>query len=297
MSHLTSSIETFVPDFKAVLVRAKVLGSRFKPVDGGGSETGAVTLKVLELYRGNAPEVGATFEIEGKRRADAERRILDTTNAWNALNFAMNDEMLLALHAGPNPKVFIALAATSAGPLHGADLKEAVVIEALPAPQRLARVRLALQSESDLLQNYALSQLRVPGVATREQGGLALAQAFAATHVSSVRSGLFAEMETPPWVDLSLGPDAANRAILSVWLAAILEESNADRRSSLLNHFAAKLGSTLTPNTLTDRELRAKVAAAIVDPPKAQVAAMLQAAAAAHPAEVRFKRLVEAWSH
>ena len=295
MSNPTGTIEMYIPDPSAVMVRAKVLGSRFKP-NGDRTESGAVTFRVLELYRGPAPAPDSIFEIEGTRNADAERRIMDQANWWNALRFEMNDEVLLALHPTSNPKIYEGLAATTAV-MHGVDLKEALAIEAAPIEHRLARVALALQSESDLLRGYALKELHVPGVATREQGALALAHAFEATRSEVVRLSLLAEMETRPWADMPLGPDAANRAILAAYLKAILHESSAERHASFLNHFAALLGSKLSDDTGKDRDLRAKFAAAIQDPPRAQVASMLQAAASANPSDVRFKRLTEAWAH
>ena len=295
MPILTSKIETFIPDPSAVMVRAKVLGSRFKP-SGAGMETGVVTFKTLDLYRGHAPAPGEIFEIEGVRDADAERRPLDRVNQWNALPFGMNHELVLALHAGPNPKLWIALAVTQSG-VQGADLKEAVAIELLGAGQRLARLQLALRSESYLLQSYAINALREPGVATRDQGALALSQAFEASQSPSVRASLFAAMETPPYPNMSLGPDHANRAILSAWLKAILHESNADRKAEYLDSFAAQLGSKLTEDSGKDQTLRVKFASSIQDPPKAQVAVMLREASAAKPDDARLKRVAEAWSH
>jgi hypothetical protein len=295
MSNLTNKIETYVPDPSVVMVLAKVMGSRFKP-NGDGTESGVVTFKVLDLYRGPAPQPGAIFEISGTRGADALSRPMDGRNQWNALAFAMNDELLLALHPTDNPRLFTALAVAGSA-VHGADLKEALAIESTPVAHRLARLGFAVQSESHLLQNYAFAALRVPGVATREQGALALAHAFEATNVETVRYGLFAEMETPPYADMQQGPDAANRAILSGWLKAILHEQNAERRASFLNHFAARLGSKLSEDPSKDRDLRRKIAAAIQDPPKSEVAAMLDAAASANPSDVRFKRLAEAWAH
>jgi hypothetical protein len=292
MSNLTNKIELYVPDPSVEMVHARVMGSRFKP-NGDGTETGVVTFKVLDLYRGQAPQPAAIFEISGTRSADAVSRPMDGRNQWNALAFAMNDELLLALHPTDNPRLYTALAVAGSA-VHGADLKEAVAIESTPVAHRLARLTFAVQSESHLLQNYAFAALRVPGVATREQGALALAHAFETTEIPTVRYGLFAEMETPPYADMQQGPDAANRAILAAWLKAILHEQNAERRTSFLNHFAARLGSKLSDDPSKDRDLRAKIAAAIQDPPKAEVAAMLQAAASANPGDVRFKRLAEA---
>src|SRR5450432_554378 len=145
MSNLTSKIENYVPDPKVVMVRAKVLGSRFKP-NGDRTESGAITFKSIDLYRGSAPVAGALFEIEGTRNADPNLRLMDARNQWNALPFAMNDELLLALNPGPNPKVFVALAAVPS-PVHGADLREAIAIEATSPAQRLDRLRIAVQSE------------------------------------------------------------------------------------------------------------------------------------------------------
>ena len=295
MSILTNKVENYVPDPSVAMVRAKVLGSRFKP-DGKGSESGAITFKSIDLYRGAGPAPAALFEIEGTRMADANLRMMDARNQWNALPFAMNDELLLALHPSSNPKLFVALAAVPSM-VQGADLKEAMATESTPVVQRIHRLRIAVQSESHLLQNYGFAALRVPGVATREQAAAVLTQAFEAASTAGVRLGLFAEMESPPYADMSKGPDAANRAILSAWLKAILHEQDAERHASLLNHFAAQLGSPLAPDAGRDRDLRARFVAAIQDPPKAQVAAMLRTAAAANPSDDRLKRLAEAWAH
>ena len=294
MPILTNRIETYVPDPAAIMVRAKVLGSRFKP-SGNGMETGLVTFKVLDIYRGIAPAPGAIFEIEGTRDADAERRPMDRVNQWNALRFAMNEELLVALHPGPNAKLWIALAVAQSG-VEGADLKEAVAIEHIAAGQRLGRIQLALRSESYLLESYAINALREPGVATREQGALALAQAFEASRSPSVRASLFAAMETPPYPNMPLGPDSTNRAILSAMLKAILHEPNAERKAEYLDSFAAQLGSRLVDDPAKDQALRLKFADAIQDPPKAQVAALLHEASAAHPNDARLKRVAEAWA-
>jgi hypothetical protein len=293
---MTSRIETYVTDPQAILVRAKILGSRFKQ-NGDSTESGAVTFKCMELYRGPAPEAGSIFEIEGTRSDDPVRRPLDRLNQWNALPLSMGDELLLALYPGRTPKIFAAVAAVGAKAQGGADLKEAVAIESTPIAERLERLRLAVGSESHLLQNYSYAALRVPGVATREQAALALGHAFDASHSENVRLALLAEMESLPYANMTLGPDAANCVILTSYLKAIRDERNSERATSLLNHFAALLGSKLSDDVTKDRDLRAKFVAAIHDPPKAQAAGILHSASAADPADQRLKRVAEAWAH
>lgn len=292
---LTPNIETVVPDMSAAMVLATVAGSHFEP-NRDGTETAVVTLRAIDLYRGSAPSTGALFEIHGSRSANAERRIMDNANAWNSLAFHVNDELLLALRPTQNSRVFEPLAAAPAT-VGGQDLKEAVAIEALPAAQRLGRIRLALRTESLMLLDYSLAALRVSGVASREEGAQALAHAFEYTHSEDGRLALFAEMETRPWLDLPLGPDAANRAILTAMLKAIVREPAGDRRAEWLNHFAAALGSKLADDSSRDRALRLRFAAALLDPPKQKVLALFQAQLAAKPGDVRYQRLAEAWSH
>jgi hypothetical protein len=83
------------------------------------------------------------------------------------------------------------------------------------------------------------------------------------------------------------------RALLTVYV----HEPNPKDQADWLGFLAAMIGAKLSPDGAKDRELRAKFASAIQDPPKAEVASRFQAAAAEHPADARLKRLAEAWSH
>lgn len=295
MSLVTTDISRYVADPKAALVRTKIAGSQWKPRDER-TETGTVTLRVITAYRSVPPVLKAddTFEIEGVRTTDPMNRQLDLRNPWNVLPLEPNEELLLALHAGPSSRLWIPLAMA---PFDGNDsaLREAIAIEALPARERLPRLEKALPSDTYLLRAYALSELKHKDVATREQAAAAIAQAFESTKSVNARLALFTAMEGRDYFQEELGPDPANVAILSAWLKVILREGDKERRASFLNHLAAAIGSKLDDDPAKDRALRARLAAAIHDPPQKQVAAMFRAAAAANPGDARYKRLAEAW--
>ena len=111
MALVTTDVGRYVPDPKAALVRAKIAASQWKPRDER-TEAGTVNLRLITAYRSVGPALKPddTFEIEGVRTSDPMNRQLDLRNPWNALPLQANEELLLALHAGPSARVWIPLA-------------------------------------------------------------------------------------------------------------------------------------------------------------------------------------------
>ncbi|HEY3738324.1 MAG TPA: hypothetical protein VGL53_00695 [Bryobacteraceae bacterium] len=293
MSFVTASVEKYVPDPTAALVRAKILGSRWKARDER-TEAGAVTLKVTGVLRASL-KLGDIFEIEGVRGSDPMGRQIDLRNPWNALPLTMNEELVLALHAGPSARVWVPLAMTQADG-DDAGLREAIGIEALPPHHRLARIQNALVSDSYQLRRYCLSALKEPGIATREQAASAIATAFTSATAPATRIMLFDAMESRDYFQPEVGPDAANVVILTAWLQAIVHETDEHQHTRYLDHLAAVLGVPLAEDPAKDRALRARFSDAVHNPSADQVAAALRAAAAAHPGDPRFQNLADSWT-
>ena len=295
---LISNVQKFVGDHSADLAEVKVMGSRWKAV-GDGSEQGIVTLRVSAVLRAVHAHVGDVIEISGSRTADELARFKDGHNQWNVLKFSLGEMLLVAVSYEPVTKHWTALAVLDLGrsPTAAAGVRECVAIEALPADQRLARIRGALKSENYWLRAYAIEELSVPLVASREQGAMALAEAFANSTDPSVRSALLSKMQGRSFFRDELGAEPANLAVLRALLGAYVQAADAHARQEFLDYLCVMIGAKLSPDLAKDRELRAKFAAGVGQPDKSQVLPLLQAAAAANPADARLKRLAEAWSH
>jgi hypothetical protein len=242
---LSPDLVPFLFDALASVVLVKILGVQIAASASPGVESGTLRVEIVRVLRGRELTNGGVLEIPFARIADAEARDHNRSNQWNALDLSQGVLLLLALErAGPSV-AFRSVAGVRVSAPSDPNVGEtagALEIEALDPARREQPMREAILQGKDILRRYAIEAVGVRGVVPRPVAVEMIAAALAdPQRPPDDRLELGILLARTPLFDAASGADATNVLVVSVLAQGLVEDRDADRRSTWLALLASRV--------------------------------------------------------
>ena len=244
-------------------------------------ERGPVTFEVLRPIHGSLQQ-GQVIEVQARRVADLLLRGRYAFDAWNNLSLSAGENVLLAVSPTTTESIWIGVAAQS---VSGPDAPQVrAVLRAYETEdadggvhENAGRLESALRSDQDILLFYAFGYLR-RHPAERDEATRVLAGTTASRPPSERRLELGRALAGEPFFDRSAGADTVNQEVVSAIANALVDEDNAERRTSWAQLAAGCVLMDFTGDEARNRKIRADLVRGPGLPSVGRVAGAIEAA-------------------
>jgi hypothetical protein len=300
---LSGDLAPYIGTSGGRVVLGKIVAAELATEASAEREVGAITLEVLEAFQGATLTPGQRIEVPMHRLADAELRSRNGFDHWNTINLAPGAFWLLAGRPLGVSNRLMALAAIEVESADAAGvvvLRQCYVIERLSAEDARKRelVLGGLSSPDFLLRAYALELLGPRGVYKRNEGVQLIAKALeAAATPPDARLELGAYLTRQYFFDGEQHADSANQQVVAALAAALVGESDSERRMEWANFLASCVLSELSSRAPEDHALRIALVRSVRKPTPNQVMMVLSSLirGAETDQEPRLRELQAAW--